>query len=197
MRFRHALDPVLGSSTKLGLLRTMYVSPTRRWTGRELARSARLSVAQAARDLRDLAETSLVDRDVVGRSYSWRLNTSHILMPVLADLFRNEAALRSDLLRIVSEELQATRIDRARVFGSVARGQERDDSDIDLFLQVPTAGDRERAEEAVDRIRSRVWTRFGNPISALIYTRAELAHPHNPSLFRTIETEGVDVANSG
>ncbi len=193
MRLTNALDRLLGSPTRLGLLRTMYASPTRRWTGRELARSARLSAAQAARDLRELAETSLIDRDVVGRSYSWLLNSSHVLMPVLADLFRRESGLRSDLLRTLWEGLRSTNVEKARVYGSIPRGEERDDSDIDLFLQVRAPGDREKVEEAVDRIRSRVWDQFGNPVSALIYTRAEVAHPRNPALLKAIATEGLDV----
>jgi predicted nucleotidyltransferase len=193
MRFRDALNPVLGSSSKLALLRTMFVSAERHWTGRELARTAGVSTAQAARDLCELADTSLVSREVIGRSYSWQLNRSHVLSPVLAELFRRESGLRSEMLRVVTRDLQLANLDRARVFGSISRGEERDDSDVDLFVQIPTSGDRERAEDAVDKLRSHVWERFGNPVSAFIYTRAEVARPRNPALLRAIEREGLDV----
>lgn len=192
MRFHAALTPVLGSPSKLRLLRTLFYDPGRRWTGRELARAARVSTAQAARDLVELDDTSLVIREVVGRSYSWRLNSAHVLSPILADLFRREAGFRLDLIREVSEGLALARVEKARLFGSIARGEERDDSDIDLFLQIRDARDRERAEEAVDRIRTRVWSRFGNPLSALIYTRAEVARPRNPGLIRAVESEGLN-----
>jgi predicted nucleotidyltransferase len=193
MRFHNALNPVLGSPSKLGLLRTMFGSANRHWTGRELARAAGVSAAQAARDLAGLADTSLISREVFGRSYSWQLNPSHVLMPVLADLFRREGGFRSEMLRTVSEGLRVARFERARVFGSIPRGEERADSDVDLFLQVRTSDGREKAEAAVERVRSDVWSRFGNPVSAIIYTRAEIARPRNPALLRAIEEEGIDV----
>jgi predicted nucleotidyltransferase len=197
MRFQDALNPVLGSLSKLRLLRTMFIAPVRSWTGRELAQAARVSTAQAARDLNALANTSLVSRDVVGRAYSWRLSSTHILVPVLAELFRQEADLRSDLLRTVSEALDIESIERARVFGSVSRGEERDDSDVDLFVQVRSARDRAVVEMAVEKVRSRVWDRFGNPVSALVYTRVEAERTRNPALLETIDREGLDVAREG
>jgi predicted nucleotidyltransferase len=193
MRFSDALNPILGSPSKLGLLRPMYASPDRQWTGRELARAARVSTAQAARDLGELADTSVVSREVRGSSYSWRLNSSHALTPVLTELFRREAGLRTELLQTVSRGLRDSRVDRALVFGSISRGDERDDSDVDLFLQIRTSGEREHAEEAVDRVRAEIWTRFGNPVSALIYTRTEVARPRSQTLFTRIDQEGLDV----
>ncbi len=193
MMLREALTPILGSPTKLRLLRPLFASPDRSWTGRELARTARVSVAQAARDLRELSETSLVTREVAGKAYFWRLNPAHVLRPALADLFVREAGLRTELLRVVTEGLQSARLERARLFGSISRGEERADSDIDLYLEIRGPSDRQRAEVAVDSMRSRLWDRFGNPVSALIYTRAEASHPRNPSLLRTIEEEGLDV----
>ena len=197
MKFRDALNPMLGSPTKLGLLRVLFASPRRSWTGRELAKAAGVSSAQTARDLRDLSETSLVTRTVVGRSYSWRLNSAHVLRPALADLFANEASLLSQLLHDLSEGLRPADLERARLFGSIPRGDERADSDVDLYLEVRGSKDRSRAEGAIDSVRSRLWDRFGNPVSALIYTRAEARHPRNPSLLRTIEEEGVDALKGG
>ena len=197
MRLDRALNPLLGSATKLRLLRTMYRSPERRWTGRELARSAGASTAQSARDLGELADTSLVLREVVGRSYLWQLNPSHVLFGALADLFGREARLQSELLRDVSEAIPPARPERVRLFGSIARGEGRDDSDVDLFVQVRTSAERGKVEDAVRRIRSRIWSRFGNPVSALVYTRAEVKRPKNPNLLDSIERDGVDIAVEG
>jgi predicted nucleotidyltransferase len=194
MRIERALNPILGSTTKLGLLRTMYRSPDRRWTGRELARSAGLSTAQSARDLGELADTSLLLREVIGRSYVWRLNPSHVLFDALLDLFAREEGLRPELLRDVAEAIPPARPERVRLFGSIARGDAREDSDVDLFLQVRTPVERAGVEEAVGRIRSRIWSRYGNPVSALVYTRAEVERPKNPSLLDSIQRDGVDVS---
>lgn len=44
-----------------------------------------------------------------------------------------------DLLRVYTSELQ-TRfgISYMRIFGSVARGEQREDSDVDIFVEMPT-----------------------------------------------------------
>jgi predicted nucleotidyltransferase len=194
MRFHDALSPILGSPTKLDLMRTMFTSPDRRWTGRELAAAARVSTAQAARDLAGLADTSVVTREVIGRSYSWRLNSGHVFFETLSELFHREAAARTELLRTLANGLSKSPVESARIFGSIAKGEEREDSDVDLFLAVRTASEREKAEEALHRLRTQVWIRFGNPLSALVYTRAELARPRNPALLKAIELEGLNVA---
>ncbi|MCI4320171.1 MAG: hypothetical protein L3K23_08600 [Thermoplasmata archaeon] len=64
---------------------------------------------------------------------------------------------------------------------------------MDLFLQIRTSGERERAEEAVNKVRTQVWERFGNPVSPFIFTRAQVARPRNPALLKAIELEGLDV----
>jgi predicted nucleotidyltransferase len=197
MRFHEALTPVLGSPSKIGLLRTMFTTPERSWTGRELARASKVSPAQAARGLSELADTSVVAREVVGRSYAWRLRPSHVLFATLTDLFRWETECRATLLKTIHEGLRREGLDRARVFGSVSRGEERGDSDVDLFLEVVTERDRERVEAQLERLRSRVWNQFGNPLAALVYTRAEAAHPKNPELLRSIARDGLDVSGEG
>jgi predicted nucleotidyltransferase len=193
MQLRRALDPMLGSNTKLGLLRTMFASPGRHWTGREVAGAARISTAQAARDLAELADTSLVLREVTGKSYSWQLNSAHVLFPAFTELFAREANLRAEMVHQVADSLGPIPFDRARLFGSISRGDERADSDVDLFLQIRTPAERGRAEAAIDRVRSSIWSRFGNPVSALVYTRAEAKRPPNPALMVSIEREGIEV----
>ncbi|MGC2289453.1 MAG: nucleotidyltransferase domain-containing protein [Thermoplasmata archaeon] len=193
MRLARALDSIFGSNTKLGLLRTMFTSPGRHWTGREVAGAARVSTAQAARDLATLADSALVLREVTGRSYSWELNPVHVLFPALTELFAREADLKAEMVRQVAEALGSVPFERARLFGSLSRGDERDDSDVDLFLQIHSPAEHGRAEAAIDRVRSRIWSRFGNPVSALVYTRAEVNRPPNPALMESIESEGIEV----
>jgi predicted nucleotidyltransferase len=193
MRLERALDPILGSKTKLGLLRTMFAAPSRHWTGREVAGAARISTAQAARDLTELADVSLVLREVTGRSYSWSLNSAHILFPALSQIFAREADLRAEMVRQVADALGSVPFERARLFGSISRGDERADSDVDLFLQIRSPSERDRAGAAIDRVRSRIWSRFGNPVSALVYTRAEARRPPNPALMESIERGGIEV----
>jgi predicted nucleotidyltransferase len=195
MKFNAALDPLMGSLTKLRLLRTLLPVPQRRWTGRELARAAGVSTAQAARDLGDFLDVGILLREVQGRSYSWRVNERHILVKEISRLLDFEAQLRDNLLRDVGELIVKTPIRRALVFGSIARGDERADSDVDLFLELKTPRDRQSVASALEKVRERVWDRYGNPVSALVYTEAETRKPKNPALLDSISQEGLRVIN--
>lgn len=193
MRLANALEPLLGSPTKIRLLRALLASGGRGWSGRELAGRSRVSSAQAARDLRELGEVGIIDRKVSGRSYVWRLNTQHVLADALEALFGSEGRLRDELLRELAKELRSAPIESARLFGSFARGEERPDSDVDLYLVLRSAKDREQVERSLARVRDRIWSRFGNPVTALVYTREEARHPKNPDLMISIERDGRDL----
>jgi predicted nucleotidyltransferase len=195
MRLTNALDPVLGSPTKIRLLRSILASDRRGRTGRELARQAQVSTAQSARDLNELAEVGIVGRTVSGRSYTWRLNEDHVLFEPLRTLFSREANLRTDLARALSRELRSSAVASARLFGSFARGDERSDSDIDLYIELRSPKDREQVQESVARLRDRIWSSFGNPISALVYSRDEARYPRNPELMVSIRRDGLDLTD--
>jgi predicted nucleotidyltransferase len=193
MNFATALDPILDSVTKLRVLRKLFVTPYRKWTGRELARAAGVSTAQTARDLRDLEDGAVVIRETHGRAYSWYLNRENALFPQLLQLFQHEANLRSELIHQIGAEFRSEPIERARIFGSVARGEEQSGSDIDLFVEVRTEAQRPRVDDALERIRARVWREFGSPISPLVYTESKLRRPPNPALIAAIDRDGIEV----
>jgi predicted nucleotidyltransferase len=195
MRLTNALDPVLGSPTKVRLLRSLLSSDRLGRTGRELARQARVSTAQSARDLNELADVGIVTRTVSGRSYTWRLNEDHALFLPLQSLFSHEANLRADLARTLSKGLRSAPVTRARLFGSFARGDERSDSDVDLYIELRSSKDRERVQESVSRLRDRIWSMFGNPVTALVYSRDEARHPPNPELMVSIRRDGWNLTD--
>jgi len=197
MKFSTALDPVFDSVTKVRLLRKLISAPAREWTGRELAKAAGVSTAQAARDLHDLSDAGIVEFEVHGRTFAWHLNHEFALYPQLFQLFQREARLRPDLIHELSLELRSEPIRRARLFGSVARGDERQDSDIDVFLEIRSAAERPKIEDAIARARDRVWKKFGNPLAPLIYTSSKMRRPPNPALMATIDQEGIDIPEVG
>jgi predicted nucleotidyltransferase len=193
MRIHNALDVVLSTPTKVRLLRTVLAAPSRRWTGRELAAASKVSTAQTARDLRDFSDVGILRWEAVGRSFSWQLNHDHVLSETLASLFSREAGLRTELLRGIRMELRGIPLERALVFGSVARGEEQADSDVDLFVQLRDPSKSSQLTQALDRVRRRIWNTFGNPLSPLIYTNSPANPPPDSELLGTVVRDGLDV----
>ena len=187
------MDDLLGNPIRVRLLRVLTKSPEQGFTGRELAHLCDSSPSQTAHALAILESSGVIFREIAGRAHVWRLSKEHLLSPSLAGLFRDEA----DSMKLLKSELQQTLlklpIQRAFLFGSVARGEERSTSDVDLFVQVRSRIDKEVVEEALSEAGGRFALRFGNPLSPLVLDTAHIRKPANPRLMASILHEGVEL----
>jgi predicted nucleotidyltransferase len=131
----------------------------------ELARLTGASPGSLHRDLRAMAQLGLLVRQEVGRQVHYRANVDSPVFGELAGLLRKTAGL-ADVLREVLAPL-AARIERAFVYGSMARGTEHAHSDVDLMI----IGD-------VD---------FGDAVVALAPAQEKLRREINPTVLTTGE----------
>ncbi|HEV8594240.1 MAG TPA: nucleotidyltransferase domain-containing protein [Thermoplasmata archaeon] len=86
----------------------------------------------------------------------------------------------------------ADRIDRIVLFGSVARGDHRPDSDVDLLIV--TRGDRLVLQENVARDAIDVLLREGIVVTPLVVTASEAAALAGTGLGRELAREGLAIA---
>ena len=193
MRLSRGLDDVLASKAKLRLLRELSRDPPRDLTGRELARAADLSASRASIALEEMRRTGIVDRRLAGRAMLWYLCEEHVLHPELVRLFGTERSLIQRLVEDLRQRLRGLPVRSVRLFGSVARGTERPDSDIDLFVEVGSDRDRSMIREKVADLWLHGARVYGNPISAIVLTTAERKKPSNPKLIADIIREGIPV----
>ncbi len=190
MRFQHPMDELFASSSRVKVLRVLCRFPTRESTGREVARLSGSSAPQAIGALKDLERAGIAHMHRAGRAVLWRLEAEHVLVPVVREVFRKEDSLREDLLETLRTGLLSPKILRAVVYGSVTKGQESSRSDIDLLIEVDRDRDKERIQPDLEKLESKVFQRYGNPLSTLTYTRDEVRTPRNQTLLRNIQTEG-------
>jgi len=59
------------------------------------------------------------------------------------------------------------------LFGSIAKGEEKVDSDIDLLIVVKTDKDKDRVEPLLDRLSSECLDIFGNRLSSYLLSTKE------------------------
>lgn len=191
MRFHAALDDILGTPTAVRLLRAWTESPHRTFTGRELAAQASVHPNRAHAVLRRLEEAGLAERRVIGRAHAWSLLTDHHLVRPLQRLFDEERKAGEALagrVRAVLEKVPGVR--RVVLFGSVARGDERPWSDLDLLVVVDSAATKAGVWGPVHELSREFAATFGNPLMPVIYTASEYERKRGLPLVKNIEREG-------
>lgn len=132
---RYPLTSILGTDSGVRLLREL-VRHGGQLSAPDLVRRTGLAKASVARGLESLETTSLVTAAGTGRSVLYRLRLEHPLSSALSSLFEaEERRFQSILDNARSAAESAGRgLVALWVFGSVARGEDRADSDLDLAL---------------------------------------------------------------
>jgi predicted nucleotidyltransferase len=123
---------VLFGKTRRAVLSLLYGHPTETYYLREIARISGTGLGAAQREMAQLTAAGIVVRRASGRQVYFQANTK---APIFADL-RNIVTKTfgvADLLRSALDGL-ASRIRVAFVYGSVARGQENESSDVDVMV---------------------------------------------------------------
>lgn len=140
---------------------------------RQLASVAGVAPGNASAVIEDLVDCGLVSESVAGRSSMVALNRSHLAAgPVLALV-----ALRGELIRRLRERLSVwSDLHAAWLFGSVARGEGRCDSDIDILIVVDDLQSTD-LHERLSGLQADVHLWTGNGVQFV---------EHSPSSWRTL-----------
>ncbi len=128
-----ALADVLFGKGRGAILGLLYEHPDQSFYYRQLTRElGSLSVGTIQRELDLLSQLGLLERSTVGKQVFYRANRSHPVFPELRALVAKTVGtipmLRSALTPL------ADSISLAFIYGSVARGEEKSESDIDLMV---------------------------------------------------------------
>lgn len=133
MRFREPLNDILGRRSKVVLLRHL-VLYRRESTGRDLARETGLDHKTCHEALRDLRRHRVVDLRTIGTATAYSLRADHpIVREVLKPAFEWERNLIDRFARDVRKLLGRDALSII-LFGSVAKGTEEPESDVDLLI---------------------------------------------------------------
>ncbi|RJP33080.1 MAG: winged helix-turn-helix transcriptional regulator [Actinobacteria bacterium] len=192
MRFHEPLDDILGNRTQVRLLRLL--SRTRSaHTGRELARLIGQSHNTTRYALEELERHGLVVKQQAGRSNMYSLDQDNIIFTrVLSPAFELEEDLLGEVASIFSDEIGQDLL-AIILFGSVARGEEIPNSDLDLVLVFSDEVDLSVKEDDVSEASLRVAKHFGNQVSAVSVTSSEYERKKNArrGLWREIAETGI------
>ncbi|PWF42882.1 nucleotidyltransferase domain-containing protein [Massilia glaciei] len=114
------------------VLSALLLRPDSAWHVRELARQLNALPGSTNRELVKLADAGILLRQNVGNQVHYRANRDCPVFAELAGLLRKTsgiATVLADALRPLTDRIQC-----ALVFGSVARGEENANSDVDVLV---------------------------------------------------------------
>jgi len=129
------LAEILSSRVKAEIFRLLFGLSARELHLRELERQSGLALGTVRQELQRLVRLELVTVRRDGNRVYFRANQEHPLYPEIHSLVLKTAGL-VDVLR---EALGREEILAAFVFGSLARAEERAESDVDLMVIGPIA----------------------------------------------------------
>ena len=125
----------------------------------------------------------------VGRSAGYTLNREHLLAEPILQI----ADAKQELVRRLSREISKWEVQplTVKLFGSAARGDMEDESDVDLLVVLPDEISFDEGFTLVDELTSRASRWTGNDVRPLLYRAEEVAAA---PIFTTVLEEGIDVA---
>ncbi|SRR5579885_130863 len=184
MLLHRYLEEVLGNKASITLLRTMINYQGKIFTVRGLAREAKVTPNEAALTIQDLEKLGIVTIQPVGRAYQLELNkNSYILNKIIGPIIESEKNTFVELLFLLKKHLDTKKIITAVIFGSVAKGQEKIDSDIDVLV---VSNDRDHALTQIGIVSEQIFSVFHGGISPLIFTEKQFKAKQKESLVRSI-----------
>ncbi len=175
---------ILGSRFTIKVLKTLLRYRGKVFTIRELARVSGVSHPQVSKIVKELETAGVVKLKPIGKAYQIILNEeSYVLKSVIEPLFRAEHETVNHLISIIRPFFENRKIASAAIFGSVARGEDRPTSDVDLLV---VTGDKDIANECVARASTVTLSTFGTALSPFIMDKQEFVRRRNENLVKSI-----------
>lgn len=155
------LAAALFPKAKREVLSLLFSSPDRDFHIREVARTSSLAVGQTQRELHKLERAGVLVRSERGQLVLYRANPSCPIFKELRGIVTKVLATVPSLTKALSS--LADEVELAFVYGSVARGEDTSESDIDLMV----IGD----------------VKFSAVVAAIRSAQEDLERPVNPTVY--------------
>lgn len=182
-----SLADALFSKTTKAVISRLFCHPEQSWHLRALARDAQVSPAMLSKEIDTLARAGIVLEERDGNRRRISANKHCPIFDELRGIARKTAGV-ADTLREALSLIDG--IECAFIFGSVARGQERPGSDIDVCV-IGSARNRD-----VMSAMASVEQAVGRPVNCIVYTQSEIrkkVEDDNAFVSRMLETEKIFV----
>lgn len=194
MKFHISLLDILNSKTKVKIIKFLLTHEAS-MSEREIASVLKVSHMSINRTMCELAELNFVNFVTVGKAHLWRVNRRSYAFSVLSELIKGVSGMRKpleDFKKILLRKLPNTLIKRVVLFGSVAEGTERANSDIDLFILVKDKQSKKELESEIEKLSNVCFEVYGNRLAPYILTEQEMKQKKNLKIITEIN-KGLEI----
>lgn len=191
MRFNQPLNDLLGQQSKVKILRFL-INNDMELAGREIARTVSLAQRTTHSALMDLWRQGIVGMRRAGKAKLYKINKENVfVLEALIPLFSFEGKLLSRLVASIIGKTKKQAVSMV-VFGSVAKGNERPNSDIDLLIVLAQGADSKKIELALDGLVLGISQKFGNLLSPVLLKESQFRsrYNHKDRFIRAIVANG-------
>ena len=176
MVFHNPILGVLNSKTKQKII-VFLLKHEALMSEREIAAVSGVSHMSVNRIMRELAEMNFVHILRAGRSHLWRVNRDSYVFQALSEILGFLAGSQEpfeNLKKTILTNLPLSQIEKITLFGSVAKGTEQFNSDIDLYVQVKNSQGKRKIRQAIEKLGLLCLEKYGNVLSPYILSEGEL-----------------------
>jgi len=194
MKFRISLLDVLNSKTKIKIIKFLLTHEAS-MSEREIASILKVSHMSVNRTMRELAELNFVNFVTIGKAHLWRVNHKSYAFRALSELIKGVSGIQEpieELKKILLKNLPKTFIKRIVLFGSIAKGSERTNSDIDIFVLARDKQSKEKLESSIEKLSNICFEMYGNRLAPYILTEQELKQKKKLKVISEIK-KGIEI----
>lgn len=198
MKFHISLLDVLNSETKVKIIKFLLTHEAS-MSEREIASILKVSHMSVNRTMRDLAELNFANFVTIGKAHLWRVNRKSYASRVLSELIKGVSGIKKpleDLKKILLRNLSETLIKRVVLFGSIAEGSERINSDIDVLVLVKDKQSKEKLEPQIEKLSNICFEAYGNRLAPYILTEQEMKQKKKLRIISEVD-KGIQIFPEG
>lgn len=146
------INDIVGSPSKLAILRVLTSRVGLKATGREIAKLCGFSVPSTHESLKDLHARNILNLEVIGKQHIYSLNEEdRIVQRIIRPMFEAENNYKGEIKDLLLAEMKKAGINGAVVslilYGSVQTGAANEKSDVDVAVVVDKANHEKRIAE--------------------------------------------------
>ena len=158
---------------------------------REISRLLGVSHMTVNRTMRELEELHFVNSSRIGRASVWKVNRKSYAFHVFSQIAEMLSEIKDppvELKSTILENLPLSSVHKLVLFGSIAKGNARPGSDLDLFILVKDEAAKTKILSSLESLNLLCLDKFGNMLSPYILTLVEMQGKRNLKLLSDIES---------